>query len=397
LKKNERESKMPITLIVHCGFFGPYHIAQLNAAFNELKPAGVTVMGMEVTNRMELYAWEQDQRPTAFERHLVLPGQTFERVSPLKMWRGVMSILNNVDPYAVAINGYSYYDAWGALTWCKLHRRPAILLSDSKSDDAPRVVWKEWVKRRIVQQYSSALCAGKTSRIYLEQLGMKSDRIFDGLDVVDNDFFWRGAEQARQNPGAYCSLPGLESLGPFFLASSRFVKRKNLDGLLRAYAQYRRRLAKTGEGHAPWRLVILGDGAGRGALEYLVCSEDIKGVSFAGFRQIDELPTYYGLARAFIHTAHQDQWGLVVNEAMAAGLPVLVSKRAGCVSDLVHEGENGFTFSPKDTESLTDLMVSMSSGHVDLKAMGQASRDYIGEWGLGRFTYGLYGALQAAI
>jgi glycosyltransferase involved in cell wall biosynthesis len=388
---------MSITLIVHCSRFGPYHIAQLNTAAHDLEPAGVTVVGMEVASQIELYAWHREDGPAAFERIVALPEQTFERVAPPKMWRGVIAALNRVDPDAVAINGYSYYDAWSALAWCKAHRRSAILMSDSKSDDAIRPAWKEWLKRKVVQRFDSALCAGKPQRSYIEQLGMRSERIFDGLDVIDNVRFWRGAEQARQHPDVCRQLPGLEDPGPFFLATSRFVKGKNLDGLLRAYAQYRRRASEMDTGGTPWRLVIVGDGVERSALESLVNSEGIQGVSFPGFCQIEVLPTYYGLASIFVHPTHQDTWGLVVNEAMAAGLPVLVSDRAGCVPDLVQEGENGFVFSPRDTQRLADLMVLTSSGRVDLEAMGQAARDRISEWGLGRFAKGLYQALQAAM
>ena len=394
MNENARPS---ITLIVHWSYFGPFHLARLNTAFNEMKSAGVTVMGMEMTSQKAIFSWEQDNKPTAFDRYVVLPGQVFERVPPLRMWRGMMSILDRVNPHAVAINGYSYYDAWSALVWCKLHRRRAILMSDSKSDDAPRSAWKERLKQSIVHQFDSALCAGKSSRKYLEQLGMQPEKIFEGLDAIDNDLFWRGAEHARQNPSSYHSLPGLDSPEPFFLAAARFIKRKNLDGLLQAYAQYRRRSATAGQKSKPWRLVILGDGVERSTLEHLIDAEGINGVSLPGFFQIDELPAYYGLADVFIHPAHQDTWGLVVNEAMAAGLPVLTSKRAGCAPDLVDEGQNGFTFSPEDTNYLTDLMVLMSSGQVDLKAMGQASRDRISQWGPERFASGLLQALQKAV
>ena len=397
LDRMKENTKTSITLIVHWSCFGPFHIARLNAAFNELRSIGVTVVGMEMTSHKEIFGWEQDDRPTAFDRCVVLPGQTYERVPAPKMWLGVHSILNRVNPHVVAINGYSYHDAWSALIWCKRNRRPAILMSDSKCDDAPRSVWKEWLKQRIVRQFDSALCAGVSSRNYLEQLGMKSEEIFEGLDAIDNDFFWQGARQARQNRDSHRSLPGLETQEAFFLASARCVKGKNLDGLMNAYALYRRRVCEAGVGQIPWRLVILGDGPERSALERMVHSIGIQGVCFAGFHQIDQLPTYYGLASVFIHPTHQDTWGLVVNEAMAAGLPVLVSKQAGCAPDLVHEGENGFTFSPDDMGTLTNLMMLMSSGQVDLMAMSQASRNRIKEWGPERFAQGLYGALQAAI
>lgn len=386
-----------IRLAIHWSSFGPFHLARLNATSCELESKGVKVIGLEMTSRKELFAWNPDNNSTLFERQVVLSGQTFERVAPLTMWRATMTALDQIVPDVVAINGYSYYDAWSALTWCKLHRRAVIITCDSRLEDAPRRAWKELPKRLIIGLCDAGLCGGKSSRAYLQHLGMKSDKIFEGLDVVDNDFFWQGAEKARRNPEAYRYLPGLESPEPFFLASNRFVNGKNLNGLLHAYAEYRSRISTSGNGCAPWRLVLLGDGVERPNLERLVQAENIRGVSFVGFRQIDDLPIYYGLSSAFIHPSFQDTWGLVVNEAMAAGTPVLVSSRTGCMPDLVAEGKNGFSFDPNDLEAMTSLMVRMSTGQVDLKAMRQASRDIISQWGPRRFAQGIYQALQVAI
>lgn len=389
--------RSPVSLIIQWPRLGPYHLARSNAAFHELKDLGIKVVVMETASLDNTYAWEKDNGATAFERIVALPGKVYESISPVESWRGITSILDRINPRAIFIHGYCTYDAWSALAWCKLHRRPAILMSDSKDDDMPRVAWKEWLKGRVVRQFRAALCAGSPQRSYLEQLGMPPERIFDGFDVVDNEFFSEGADQARQNSDIYRSMAGLESPGPFFLASGRFVKCKNLDGLLHAYAQYRRRIAATFDRSAPWGLVILGDGAERKALEHLVHSENIQGVSFPGFLQIGDLPIYYGLASVFVHPTFQDTWGLVVNEAMAAGLPVLVSTRCGCAPDLVSEGENGYTFAPENLSKLTDLMVRVSSGEVDLRAMSIGSRNRIKEWGLKRFVRGIYGALQVAL
>lgn len=95
--------------------------------------------------------------------------------------------------------------------------------------------------------------------------------------------------------------------------------------------------------------------------------------------------------------AFQEQLGLVVNEAMASGLPVLISNRCGCAGDLVFEGKNGATFSPEETERLSNLMVKFSSGQLDLKAMGTVSHDIISEWKPERFAKRLYNALQVAL
>lgn len=386
-----------ITLVIHWSRFGPYHVARLNAAFRELKPLGIHVVGLETASQDKTYGWQIVNTPTIYKRYVAFPGQNLEEISTKRIWNGITSILNKINPQVVAIPGYRTPDALSSLTWCKMHRRATILMSDTKRDDAPRNNFKEWIKSRFINEFDAALCAGKPHRKYLESLGMNPSNIFDGYDVVYNDYFWYGAEKARQDPAQYRSLPGLETSHPFFLASARFIKCKNIEGLLRAYSSYRGRLANSCNGPTPWRLVILGDGEERNILENLIYSEGIQGVSLPGFLQIDVLPAYYGLASVFIHPSYKDTWGLVVNEAMAAGLPVLASNRCGCALDLISEGENGFLFSPEDQAALVDQMVLISSDNVNLRAMGQASRDRINQWTPERFAQGIYGAVQAAL
>ena len=386
----------PVIVAIHWPHFGPYHLARLRAARASLKDAQIDVVGLEIASHYERYFWREEAAGDLI-KHVVFPGRIYERISPLEMQPALAAQLKLIRPDVIAICGYSTSDALGILVWCRRYGRPAILMSDSTADDRRRSGWKEWLKRRLVSQYRAGLCAGRLQRSYLEQLGMEPERIFEGIDAIDNDYFRTGAERARLNKSEYQGLPGLQSPEPFFLASARFLKDKNLDGLLRAYADYRRRLIETRDGHTPWRLVILGDGDERPALERLVYAEDIQGVSFPGFRQVDELPIYFGLATVFIHPTQHETWGLVVNEAMAAGLPVLVSNRCGCVPDLISEGGNGFTFSPDDLAMLTDLMLRTSSGMVDLCAMGVASHNRIRDWGLERFAQGLQGAVQVAL
>lgn len=383
-------------LAIHWPRFGPYHIARVTTAKDVLREMGIQVVGLEIASHDELYLW-REETSNDLPRYVVFPGRAYESVLFDEMAKGIFRALSKLRPTAVAINGYSSPDSWSILAWSKINGCRTIMMTDSKANDATRTGWKERIKGKLAQQFDAALCAGRLHRDYLQRLGMNRDRIFEGYDTVDNDFFWKNAERARQDPSAYRTLPGLESPGPFFLASARFIKRKNLDGLLRAYALFRNRLEKNGgEKNAGWRLVILGDGNERPALEDVIRSGGIRDVVFPGFRQIDELPAYYALASVFIHPPHQEQWGLVVNEAMASGLPVLVSRCCGCAPELVGEGENGFTFDSRDIETLTDLMVRISSDEVNLRVMGTRSRNRIKEWGLKRFAEGLYGAFQVA-
>ena len=385
--------KPGLKLVIHWPRFGPYHLARLRAVQAKAETFGFCLIGMEIASRDKTYLW-REELSNDLERQVIFPGYTREDVEARKLWMGVFRMLGQIRPDVVAINGYSAPDALAILSWCRMNGRPAILMTESKADDAPRSRWKEGIKKIAVNQFAAGLCGGTPHKAYLERLGMASSRIFTGYDAVDNDYFSQTAENVRRNSGNYRFLPGLESSLPFFLASARFILRKNLDGLLYAYGAYRQRLNAE---QIPWRLVLLGDGEERQNLEKIVQAEGIEGVSFAGFRQIDEIPAYYGLAGAFIHPPHQEQWGLVVNEAMASGLPVLVSKTCGCAPDLVSDGINGFIFDSQNREYLTSLMLKISTEQTDIAAMGRASRQRIAEWGPAHFADGFLSAVQAAV
>ncbi len=149
------------------------------------------------------------------------------------------------------------------------------------------------------------------------------------------------------------------------MASCRFVPKKNLDVLLEAFAAY------CEASRSPWELVLCGDGPMKEGLEAMTRELGISDhVRMPGFVQYEDLPSYYGLAQAFVHASHREQWGLVVNEAMAAGLPVLVSERCGCVPELVQQGVNGFTFPPSDAAALKRLLLRFSDGSLDPAALG---------------------------
>jgi len=117
-----------------------------------------------------------------------------------------------------------------------------------------------------------------------------------------------------------------------------------------------------------------------------------------GFKQYDELSAYYGLANVFVHASTTEQWGLVVNEAMVAGLPVIVSNRCGCAPDLVEEGRNGFTFDPYNVDELARLMLKVSRmTENEREAMGRRSREIIKHWTPQTFAENLMKAVETAL
>jgi glycosyltransferase involved in cell wall biosynthesis len=121
-------------------------------------------------------------------------------------------------------------------------------------------------------------------------------------------------------------------------------------------------------------------GSGPQETELRAQAKELRGVVFSGFQQKDTLPAYFGLASCLVLPSISEPWGLVVNEAMAAGLPVLVSYRCGCVPELVQHGVNGYLCDPFDTEEMTQFLGVMSSETADAEKMGEASRRIVAQY-----------------
>jgi glycosyltransferase involved in cell wall biosynthesis len=159
-----------------------------------------------------------------------------------------------------------------------------VVMSESARGDEARTWWKEIIKRRIVDLYCAALVGGQRHVEYLVELGMPRERIFVGYDVVDNDYFASRTREIRDSHlrpgyGGQAAFEIRKKYGlpeNYFLASARFIEKKNLLRLVRAYAEYRQELeiirlrqgyggqgaqmsAGTDE-NSPWDLVLLGDG-----------------------------------------------------------------------------------------------------------------------------------------
>ncbi len=332
------------------------------------------VLGLEMSSDFRAYAWEKIERKGDFTRVTLFPEGEADDAPVAEMLTRLNCTLDEHRPAAVAVVGWAFKWSLGALAWCLRNNVPAILLSDSTAISNERVWYKELIKRRLVRLYSSAIVAGSPQRDYVASLGMPVSRIFPGWDIVDNDYFATGARRARANIAEVRRKRELPE--NYFLSINRFVEVKNLRRLMLAYQQYR-----SAAGPAAWKLVLAGDGplmpdVLRWRTE-LALEQDVL---LPGFKQYPDLPEFYGPARAFILASTSETWGLVVNEAMASGLPVLISNRCGCAHDLVAEGRNGFSFDPLDTDGLARCMLRLSGPESDLRAMGETSSDIISRW-----------------
>lgn len=376
---------------------GPYHVARLRAAAEV-----VDLVAIQGGVSSSTYAWNSSNK-FPFACSTINSEGPSEALPTREFVRRLEQALRDSSPEAIFVPGWASLLALAAMRWSIRNRVPFVVMSESTPWDEERVNWKEAIKKRLLRNAASALVGGSAHRDYMIQLGMSPQSIFDGYDVVDNDYFEQTVSRIREED-RNSQLPTSD----FFLASNRFVEKKNLFRLIEAYSLH------CGRTENPWKLCLLGDGPLKSQLithcqslglavsfsapwestEELQQQSSTKGwVYFPGFRQIEELPYFYARAKFFVHASTTEQWGLVVNEAMASGLPALVSNRCGCGEDLVLEGKTGWKFNPMDTAELAKLLCKASElPPENLAALSGNARQHMQDWSPRRFANGVNSA-----
>jgi len=384
--KIDAPSQRP-TVAVLFDRFGPYHLARIGSAAPYL-----TVVGVELSAETAEYAWDKVADSDRFRRVTVFPDGSARDATMEEVRKRLFAHLEAIKPSAVAIPGWSGRAPLLALQWCAENHVPAVMMSESHEIDEERKPVSEFVKRQVLQTCSSALVGGSIHVEYLKKLGFPAGRVALGYDVVDNSYFANGAAAARVDEAATRARLNLPA--SYFVASNRFIAKKNIPLMLRAYAAYR-----NARKDAPLRdLVLLGDGPLRAEVEALVDTLGLRSyVHLTGFRQYTDLPAYYALSDAFIHASTAEQWGLVVNEAMAAGLPVVVSNRCGSAFDLVQDGVNGYRFDPFNEAEFSTRLGQIPVRGEAWEKLSAASRAIIAKWDQSRFGEGLRDAVAIAL
>lgn len=176
---------------------------------------------------------------------------------------------------------------------------------------------------------------GERQRVFADKLGYRGRLCWTGMYCCDFEKFALAGKSNARNPT--------------FLFVGRYVEAKGLDVLVRAYREYRMRTP------VPWRLQCVGTGPLKSTLR------GIEGLDDLGFVQPDELPEIMSHASVFVLPSRKEPWGVVVQEAAAAGLPIICSDAVGASVHLVREGFNGFTFLSESVGELTDRMLEISA------------------------------------
>jgi glycosyltransferase involved in cell wall biosynthesis len=302
--------------------------------------------------------------------------------------RGVAAALHRIQPNIILCGGYNYVASWQAAYWARARQIPLLLWTESTaSDTRNRHRTIEFLKTRFLRQCDAFVVPGSASSNYLRELGISGDRIFTAPNAVDNERFLRLAEFAREQEKKLRSQLSLPAR--YFLYSGRIVREKGVFDVLEAYA------AMPPKVRANISLLFAGDGPGRAELMQRASRIKPGTIQFPGFLQRDDLAQFYTLGDALVFPTHSDPWGLVVNEAMLCGLPVIVSAVAGCAPDLVQDKWNGFVVPPRDVGPLADAMTCIASDSALRSEMGNRSRERIERYSPAAWSEGMVNMVNA--
>jgi len=409
------------------GQYGPYHIARVAAL--KQRAGAVNVHALELANQTADYVWT---RSLPFELVTAFSGEVVQQIPFWRVFFRARRIFCELNLDVCILPSYWPKQILAVLLAAKSLGIRTVMMNESHAGTARATGAAAQVKRVLVNAFDAALVGGQPQKRYFASLGLPVEKIFPGYDAVDNQYFADKAATVRADAARWRAQYALPDR--YFLSLGRFVAKKNLPTLILAYRQILTRQAG-----CPVHLVMVGSGEEEGRLKTL-CAElhlpvydksrvggekptsqapaTTPGVHFYGFRQIDENPLFYALAEAFILPSSREEWGLVVNEAMACGLPVVVSETVGCAEDLLVAGspsglaelrieppltmisglrQNGFVFPPDSSEALAGALNDLSL-HPELRElMGQAGRQIVETVSCDVFAMNALRAARAAL
>lgn len=272
----------------------------------------------------------------------------------------------------IIINGYLDFTSQAAFVFSKLIGTPVIVWSEGiQRIGSIRARLSGRIGSIFVKSADAMIVPGRRSHEYYIHLGMKPSNLFIAHDAVDNSLFIDRNQLKNYEIELFRSGLNLPKK-TLILYVGRLVENKGPEILLDAYS----RLKSEQEDCA---LIFVGDGQNRSKLEDICIEQGIPDVFFAGWIDGKPKSIYYAVSDIFVFPTKRDVWGLVVNEAMASGLPIIASEAAGCVDDLVINGVNGYIIKSDNADLLYCTLVNMLSDKKRMSDMGKASRNIITE------------------
>lgn len=310
--------------------------------------------------------------PTYSYNYELLFDRYLEDVSVSERFTALLQRVRAYKPDVINLTGYYDLAQLLLLGWAKLNGIRVIMQNESTAADHERSGLKERFKRFIFSRCDGFFCFGSQSADYVIRLGVSPEKILIKKNAVDNttlrSVYQRALRQRSEQQQA------LELRQHNFIFVGRLIEFKNLPMLIDAFAEASTQ-SPNGES---WGLLFLGDGVEHDSLVAQTARLKLdNSVTFLSGKPWFKVPEVLALSDVLVLPSRSEPWGLVVNEAMVCGLPVIVSARCGCVIDLVHHEQNGFVIDPDQPAQLIHWLLKFMNQEVDVVSMKKASETYI--------------------
>ncbi len=293
----------------------------------------------------------------------------------------------------VVIHGHNLAAHHVALAACLSAGVPALARAETHQR-LHRPGWKNAVRTPLIEAwykgFSGFLAIGSANARYFASMGVPAPKIFPMPYTVDNSRFVKAATLTFGDRADVRARLGIVGDEPAILFAAKFDNRKRPMDIVDAFALLQNEGVKA-------QLVMVGSGALEDELKQRVAALEIKGVSFPGFVNQQELPSVYGACDVFSLPSENEPWGLAINEAMCAGLPIVLSEEIGCAEDLVTSGVNGSVHKAGDVKGLADALRPLLVDSAHRARAGQASRARMETWSYRECALGLRAALDATV
>lgn len=255
---------------------------------------------------------------------------------------------------------------------CKFLNKKYILLFDGISPEKiykKENLFKYFLKKIVIGNSSYILGNGSVSKEYfIHKFKYPEDKIYNQVLTVDIEAIQQKKIQADELKKKLKEKYQVNIENKIVIYSGRLVERKNIKIVIDALSKLQKEKIT---------FIILGDGIEKQNIINYAKEKKVDIIITGFIKEQSELFEHYFLGDLFILPSYDEPWGLVVNEAMAAGLPVIVSTECGSGKDLIKEGENGFTFSPNNADDLSNKIKIILK---DKKKYGESSLEIIKKW-----------------
>lgn len=284
---------------------------------------------------------------------------------------GIVKCLWKLSPNIVVGDGFFQW-TWQALAYNLLTKEPLVLCYERTKHMERHAQWyRRCYRKAVLKRVSAFAVNGRLSREYIESLGFSPRCITEGQMAADT---WGLSDCVESLPKEESQTLrnkfNVDGETRIFLSVGKMIPLKGLEYLLRGWKDYKQRQENKDV------LLLIGEGIQSKALEEFCVNNKVSDVHFLGPVSYDEIYRYYAIADWFVISTLQDNWSLVVPEAMACGLPILCSKYNGCWPELIQEDKNGWVFDPLDPDDTVAALMRAEAAE-NAQEMGEISRQIV--------------------